>query len=67
MLTILFYHAYLFYLFTDLYFLIPAVIIQIFNCIVELAVSIGIPTKQGKAEMETHSVIVEIAISEGSI
>ena len=49
---------------TDLYFLIPAVITQVFNCIVDLAIPIRIPTKQGKAEMEIHPVIVEIAISE---
>ena len=48
----------------DLYFLIPAVITQIFNPIVELSIPIGITTKEAKAGMETHPVIVEIAISE---
>ena len=47
-----------FFLIIDLYFLIPAVITQIFNPIVELAIPIGIPTKEAKAEMETHPVIV---------
>ena len=47
-----------------LYFLIPVVITQMFNPIVELAIPIGIPTKEAKAEMETHPVIVEITISE---
>ena len=56
-----------FFLIIDLYFLIPAVMKQIINPIVELAISIGIPTKEAKAEMETHPVIVEIAISECSI
>ena len=56
-----------FSLIIDLYFLIPAVMTQIFNPIVELAIPIGIPTKGAKAEMETHPVIVEIAISECSI
>ena len=56
-----------FFLIIDLYFLIPAVMTQIFNPIVELAIPIGIPTKGAKAEMETHPVIVEIAISECSI
>ena len=53
----------LFFLIIDLYFLIPAVITQIFNPIVELAIPTGIPTREAKAEMETHPVIVEIAIS----
>ena len=47
----------------DLYFLIPVIIIQIFNPIAELVVPIGIPTKEAKAEMETHPVIVEVARS----
>ena len=47
----------------DLHFLIPAVITQIFNPISELSViAIGAPTKEAKAEMETHPVIVEITI-----
>ena len=48
-----------FFLIIDLYFLIAAVIAQIFNPIAELAIPIGIPTKKAKAEMETHPVIVE--------
>ena len=32
---------------------------QIFNPIAELLITIGIPTKSVKAEMETDSVIVE--------
>ena len=56
-----------FFLIIDLYFLIPAVMTQIFNPIVELAIPIEIPTKGAKAEMEAHPVIVEIAISECSI
>ena len=47
--------------------LIPAVIAQIFNAIMELVIPIGIPTKKTKAEMETHPLIVEITISKGSI
>ena len=57
----------LFFLFTDLYFLIPAVITQIFTPIAELVILIEIPTKKSKAEMETHSVIAEVIISECSI
>ena len=56
-----------FFLIIELYFLIPAVITQIFNPIVELAVPIGILTKEAKAEMETHPALVEIAISESSM
>ena len=52
---------FLFSLFVD--FLISAVITQIFNPIVELAIPIGIPTKETKAEMETHPVIVKIKTS----
>ena len=58
---------FIFFLINDLYFLIAAVITQIFNTIVELVVPIGIPTKEGKTEMETHPVIVEVKISKCSI
>ena len=50
-----------FFLVIDLHFLIPAVIAQISNSI--LVISIGVPIKEEKAEMETNPVIVEIAIS----
>ena len=55
------------FLFIDLYFLIPAVITQNFNPIVELAIPIGLPFKGAKVQMEIHPVIVEITISEWSI
>ena len=58
---------FLFFIIVDLYFLIPADILQIFNHIVELAILVGIPTKEAKAEMEIHPVIVEITISKWSI
>ena len=48
----------------DLHILIPTFITQFFNSIAELAISIGIPTKDTKAEMETHPVIVIITIRE---
>ena len=41
-----------FFLIIELYFLISAVIAQIFNPIVELVIPIGIPTKEAKAEIE---------------
>ena len=52
-----------FFIYIDLYFLIPAVIAQIFNPIPELVIPIQIPTKDTKAEMETHPVTRKIAWS----
>ena len=43
-------------MFLDLYFSIPAVIAQISNSIVELAIPIGMPTKEAKAQLEIHPV-----------
>ena len=64
LLTMLFYHVFfLFFLTTDSYFLTPAVIIHIFNRTEELAISIGIPTNEAKAETKTQSVSVEAKIS----
>ena len=57
----------LFFVTIDLYFIIPAVITQIFNPIAELIIPIGIPTKESKAEMEMHPVTVQIKISKCSI
>ena len=48
------------------YFLIPAVIAQIYNPFAKLIIPIGIPIKEAKAGMETHPVIVEITISKWS-
>ena len=56
-----------FFLVIDLYFLIPAVIAQIFHKIAELVIPTGIPTKEAKIEMETHPVIVLDTISKRSI
>ena len=62
------YHAFFFFfLIIDLYFLIPAVVTQIFNPIAELVIPIGIPTKEVKTEMETHAVTAEISISKCSM
>ena len=52
---------------TDLYFLTPVAIAQIFNPIAELVIPIEIPTKEAKAEMEMHPVIVEAKIRNCSI
>ena len=43
--------------------MIPAAIAQIFNPIAELLIPIGIPSKEAKAEIEIHLVIVEAKIS----
>ena len=50
------------FLIINLYFLIPAFTTQFFNPIAELVIHIGITTKEGKAEMETYPVTVEINI-----
>ena len=55
---------FLFFLIIDLYFLILAVIKQIGNPIEELVIYIGISNKEGKGEIDRHSVIVQIVISE---
>ena len=51
-----------FFLIIHLYFLTSAFITQIFNPITELVIPIRIMANEGKAEMETHPVIVEIKI-----
>ena len=56
-----------FFLIIDLYFLIPAVIAQIFPKIAELVIPTGIPTKEANIEMETHPVIVVDTISKKSV
>ena len=60
--------CFLFFFWTiELYFLIASVISQIFNPIAELVTPIGIPNKEAKTEMETHSVILESTIRMWSI
>ena len=55
------------FLIIDLYFLIPAIITQIFHPIVKLAMPTGIPIIEAKEEMETDPLTVEIEISKCSI
>ena len=50
--------CFFFFLIIDLYLLIPAVIAQIFNPIAKIVIPIGVPTKEAKAEIDTHPVIV---------
>ena len=68
LLAVLFYHASFYFFFNYcLIFLIVAVIAQIFNPVVELVIPIGIPTKEAKAEIETHPAIAEPKIRKCSI
>ena len=46
----------------DLYFLIPAVIPQIFNPTAKLAVPTGIQTNKANAEIQTHLLTAETKI-----
>ena len=55
-----------FLLIIDLYFLLPAVIAQIFNHIAELVIPIGIPSKEAKSEIEIYPVIAEAKIRKSS-
>ena len=57
----------LFFLIIELHFLIPAVITLIFNLIAELAVPIGIPSKEAKIEIEIHPVTTEAKIRKCSV
>ena len=50
-----------------LYILILEAIAQMFNPIVELFISIEIPSKEANAEIESHPVIVEPTIRKCSI
>ena len=59
--------CFFFFLIIDLHFSIPAVTRQVFNPIAELVIPIGIPTKEEKAEIQIHPVIVEPKIRELSI
>ena len=54
----IFYHALFLFLNYRLIFLIPAVIAQIFNPIVELVTAIGVSSKQAKPKIETKLVKV---------
>ena len=45
-----------FFFIIDLYFLIPAVIAQIFNPIAEIVIPIEIPSKEADTKIEIHRV-----------
>ena len=55
------------FLIVNLYFLIPLASAQIFNSIAELVIPIEIPSKEAKAEIEIHPVIVEAKTRKCSI
>ena len=56
-----------FFLIIDIYFLIPAVIAQIFNPTAELIMLIGLPAAEAKAKIKIHPVTAEAKISKCSI
>ena len=55
------------FLIIDLYFLIPVVTARISNPIAYIAMPKGIPTKEAKTKIETHSVTTEVKINKCSI
>ena len=57
----------LFFLITDFCLLISVVIAQMFNPTAELVMPIRIPTKESKAEIETHPVTPEAENPELSV
>ena len=62
-LIILFYHVFSLFSNYCLYFLIPAVTIQIFYPTAELVIPTGIPLTEAKSEIETQLVKLEAKIS----
>ena len=56
-----------FFLIIDLYSLIPAAIVQIFNPIAGLVIPIGIQSKEAKTEIEIDPTIVKAKIRKCSI
>ena len=51
--------CFFFFLIIDLHILIPAVMAQVFDPIIELVIPKGIPSKVAKVEIEIHPVVVE--------
>ena len=58
---------FIFSLTIHLYFLIAAVVTQIFNPITKLVIPKGIPSKEPKAEVETHPVFAGAKIRKCSV
>ena len=57
----------LFFLIIDLHFLIPATTAKNFNPVAELAIPIGMPSKEAKAEIEIYPIIANSKIRKYSI
>ena len=57
----------LFFLIIDLYFLIFAVIAQVFISTAKLVILVGIPTKEAKVIIEIYPVITETKTSKCSV
>ena len=66
-LAILFHHVSFSFISIDLYFLIVAVIAQMFNPIAEFVILIRMPIKEAKTETKIHPVTVETEIRQCSI
>ena len=62
-----FFSFFFFFLITYIYFLVPAVIAQIFTSIAELIIPIEILSKEAKPEIEIHLIIAEAKIRKCSI
>ena len=56
-----------FFLIIDFYFLIPAVITQIFNPIAKLVIPIGFSSKEANAEIQIHQITAESKIRKCSM
>ena len=59
----IFLYFFSFFLIVNSYFLIPVVIAPIFYPTVELVITVGIPTKEAKTEIEIHPVTAEVNIN----
>ena len=54
---------FLFFLIIDLHFLVPSVIVQIFNFTAKLQILIAISVNEAEVEKETNPVVTETKIS----
>ena len=59
--------SFFFFLNYWLIILTPAVIVQISNLVAELIISVGILTKEAKAEIETHLIAVKAKVKKRSM
>ena len=66
-LSCIFFFFFSLFLIIDLYCLITAVIVQIFNPIAKLVTPTAIPSKEAKGELDIHPVTAEATIRKCSI